>query len=226
MPREPEPIVFVVDDEPDVCRSLALLLRSAGLRHRTYTDPLAFLEAIRADQPGTVLLDVRMPRVSGLEVQQRLLRRGARQPVVFVTGHGDIPMALRAVRAGALDFIEKPFLDEALLEVVRRGLAFDERRRRQGSEQREWLALVAALTPREREVAELVADGSSSREIAARLELSPRTVEMHRARAMKALGVESTAEMVQRLLAARESAEVPPAPAPAPAPARPRRGRR
>ena len=203
MARGPEPTVFVVDDEKDVCASIVLLLRSAGLRSRAFTDPRAFLRAIRPETPGCVVLDVRMPRLSGLEVQQRLVRAGALQPVVFVSGHGDIPMALRAVRAGALDFVEKPFRADSLLDLVRRGVELDARRRREGPGREEAAGLVAALTPREREVAEAVADGRSSREIAARLSLSVRTVEMHRARAMKALGVKGTAEMIALVLAAR-----------------------
>jgi FixJ family two-component response regulator len=207
--REAEPTVFVVDDEKDVCESIALLLRSAGLRARPFTDPAAFLKAVRPETPGCVLLDVRMPRLSGLEVQQRLLRRGARQPVVFVSGHGDIPMALRAVRAGALDFVEKPFRAETLIDLVRRGIEIDARRRKEGPARDEASALVAALTRREREVAEAVADGRSSREIAESLSLSVRTVEMHRARAMKALGVKGTAEMISLVLAARAAALAP-----------------
>lgn len=211
MAREPEPTVFVVDDEKDVCDSIVLLLRGAGLRARAFTDPAAFLRALRPQAPGCVLLDVRMPRLSGLEVQQRLLRRGARQPVVFVSGHGDIPMALRAVRAGALDFVEKPFRAEALLDLVRRGVEIDARRRREGPAREEASALVAALTRREREVAEAVAEGLSSREIAQRLSLSVRTVEMHRARAMRALGVKGTAEMIGLVLAARAALAAAPA---------------
>jgi FixJ family two-component response regulator len=197
--------VFVVDDEKDVCESIVLLLGSAGLRGRAFTDPRAFLKAIRPEAPGCVLLDVRMPRLSGLEVQQRLLRQGRRQPVVFVSGHGDIPMALRAVRAGAIDFVEKPFRADALLDLVRRAIALDAARRQEGRAREEASALVAALTRREREVAQAVADGFSSREIAARLSLSVRTVEMHRARAMKALGVKGTAEMIALVLAARSA---------------------
>lgn len=203
MGRDAEPTVFVVDDERDVCESIVLLLRSAGLRGRAFTDPRAFLKAIRPQAPGCVVLDVRMPRLSGLEVQQRLLRHGARQPVVFVSGHGDIPMALRAVRAGALDFVEKPFRADTLLDLVRRAIALDAARRDEGRAREEALALVGALTPREGEVAQAVADGLSSREIAARLSLSVRTVEMHRARAMRALGVKGTAEMIALVLAAR-----------------------
>ena len=133
MPRKPEPTVFVVDDEPDMCESIGMLLSSARLKHRAFTDPVEFLHAIDPATSGCILLDIRMPRLSGLEVQQRLLRHGALQPVIFVSGHGDIPMALRAVRAGALDFIEKPFRAEALLDLVRRALALDQRRRQEGA---------------------------------------------------------------------------------------------
>jgi FixJ family two-component response regulator len=200
-----EPTVFVVDDEDDVCNSIVLLLRAAGFRSRAFTDPAAFLKAVRPEAPGCVILDVRMPRLSGLEVQRRLLRQGARQPVVFVSGHGDIPMALRAVRTGALDFVEKPFRADTLLALVRKAIALDAARRDEGRAREEACAVVAALSPREREVAEAVADGLSSREIATRLSLSVRTVEMHRARAMKALGAKGTAEMIGLVLAARSA---------------------
>lgn len=201
--------MFVVDDEPDVCASIGMLLRAAGLRHRRFTDPAAFLDAIRPEAPGCVVLDVRMPRLSGLEVQQRLLRHGAFQPVVFVSGHGDIPMALRAVRAGALDFLEKPFRSDALLDLVRRAIELDARRRREGPVREQAASLVASLTPREREVADAVASGESSRDTAGRLGLSVRTVEMHRARALKALGVKSTADLIRLVLAARSTVAEP-----------------
>jgi len=201
--RRPEPTVFVVDDERDVCESIGMLLRSAGLRSRRFTDPLVFLDAIRPETPGCVVLDVRMPHLSGLEVQQRLLRRGTFQPVIFVSGHGDIPMALRAVRAGALDFVEKPFASDTLLDLVRRAIDLDEHQRSEGPAREQAASLVAMLTPREREVAEAVAAGESSRDTALRLGLSVRTVEMHRARALKALGVKSTADMIRLVLAAR-----------------------
>ena len=203
MARRPEPTVFVVDDERDVCESIGMLLRSAGLRSRRFTDPRRFLDAIRPETPGCVVLDVRMPHLSGLEVQQRLLRRGVFQPVIFVSGHGDIPMALRAVRAGALDFVEKPFGSDVLLDLVRRAIAVDAQRRSEGPAREQAASLVAMLTPREREVAEAVAAGESSRDTALRLGLSVRTVEMHRARALKALGVKSTADMIRLVLAAR-----------------------
>jgi len=203
VPRRSEPTVFVVDDEPDVCRAIGQLLRADGFRCRIFTDPAAFLQAIRPDARGCILLDMRMPRLSGLEVQERLLRRGSLQPIIFVSGHGDIPIALRAVRAGALDFVEKPFRADDLLELVRQGVALDERRRAEGSGRDEAARRVAALTRREREVADAVADGESSAEIAARLGLSPRTVEMHRARAMKALGVKGAAEMIRLVLGSR-----------------------
>ena len=193
--------MFVVDDERDVCRSIVLLLRSAGLRGRPFVDPLAFLAAIRPEVPGCVVLDVGMPHLSAFEVLQRLRRRGAFQPVIFV-GHGDIPMALRAVRAGALDFVEQPFRSDVLLDAVRRAIAVDERRRIDGPAHEEAATLVEALTPREHEVVRAVAAGESSRDTAERLGLSVRTVEMHRSRAMKALGVKSTADMIRLVLAA------------------------
>lgn len=195
--------VFVVDDDPDVRSSIALIMKSVRLPARTFAGAGEFLAAWRPDEPGCLVLDVRMPGMSGLELQSLLAERGAEVPILFLSGHGDIPMALRAIRAGALDFLEKPFRDQALVDAVHAALAEDAARRR-GRDQRERVrALFASLTPREAEVGGLVAGGLSSREIARKLRLSPRTVEMHRARAMRRLGVEGVAELTRVILEAR-----------------------
>ena len=205
MPHRPKdaPTVHVVDDDPDIRSSIALLMKSVRLTARTWAGADEFLAAWRPEEPGCLVLDVRMPGMSGLELQALLQERGAGIPIVFLSGHGDIPMALRAVKNGALDFLEKPFRDQALIDAVHAALAEDATRRRTRAEREEVLALVTSLSPREAEVAGLVADGLSSPEIAKKLKLSPRTVEMHRARAMRRLGVESVAELTRVILSAR-----------------------
>lgn len=197
------PTVHVVDDDPDIRSSIALLMKSVRLPARTWAGADEFLAAWRPEEPGCIVLDVRMPGMSGLELQARLKERGAAIPIVFLSGHGDIPMALRAVRSGALDFLEKPFRDQALIDAVHAALAEDESRRAARSEREALRALVGSMSRREAQVADLVVDGLSSPEIARKLKLSPRTVEMHRARAMRRLGVENVAELAKVILAAR-----------------------
>ena len=162
--------------------------------------------------------------MSGLELQALLKERDARIPIVFLSGHGDIPMALRAVRTGALDFLEKPFRDQALIDAVHAALAEDAGRRKAQQERESVLTLVGSLSPREAQVADLVVDGLSSPEIAQKLKLSRRTVEMHRARLMRRLGVESVAELTRVILAAR--ALIPPPASAADSSRRSRRGAR
>jgi FixJ family two-component response regulator len=178
-------------------------MKSVRLPVRSFAGADEFLAAWKEDEPGCLVLDVRMPGMSGLALQGVLNEKGSEVPIVFLSGHGDIPMALRAVRAGALDFLEKPFRDQALIDAVHVALEQDEARRRARKERDAVTALVASMSPREAEVAGLVADGLSSPEIARKLKLSPRTVEMHRARAMRRLGVESVAELTRLILAAR-----------------------
>lgn len=197
------PVVHVVDDDPDIRASIALLMKSVRLPSRTHAGAGEFLAAWRPEEAGCLVLDVRMPGMSGLELQALLKERGVEVPIVFLSGHGDIPMALRAVRLGALDFLEKPFRDQALIDAVHAALAEDASRRRRREATEGLLALYAALSPREAEVGGLVADGFSSPEIAEKLRLSPRTVEMHRARAMRRLGVDGVAELTRVILEAR-----------------------
>lgn len=197
------PTVFVVDDDEDIRSSIALLMKSVRLTARAFAGADEFLEAWRPEEPGCLVLDVRMPGMSGLELQAVLIERNATIPIVFLSGHGDIPMALRAVKSGALDFLEKPFRDQALIDAVHAALSQDEARREARKERDALTALVASMSPREAEVAGLVADGLSSPEIARKLKLSPRTVEMHRARAMRRLGVDSVAELARLILAGR-----------------------
>jgi len=194
------PVVFVVDDEEPVGDSIAMLLRTVGLTARVYRDPRAFLDDYRPEQPGCLLLDVRMPQLSGLELQQELIRRNVTLPVIFISGHGDVPMAVEAMRAGALDFMQKPFNDDELIRRVQKALEQDAQERalleRREEIERRW----AELTAREREVARRIADGQANKVVAAELGISARTVELHRARILQKMGVRSLAQLVRILM--------------------------
>ena len=184
------PLVHVVDDDAALRDSLRWLLESAGLRVATYASAESFLEAYAAAQGGCLLLDIRMPGMSGLELQDELKRRGYTIPIVFITGHGDVPMAVNAVKKGALEFIEKPYNAQALLVMVDHALDID-------AEARRVAAHLGRLTKREREVMELVIAGKRNQDIAAELSISIKTVEAHRAGMMWKMGVDSLAELVQ-----------------------------
>lgn len=205
-PTDPEsgsPRVHVIDDDEPVRRGLAMLLRSAGIPVETYASGTAFLDAVPGlgEDIGCVLTDIRMPDLDGVELLRRLRARGFRRPVVVMTAHGDVPTAVEAMRAGAFDFIEKPFDDEGLLAILKEALAL------RGSPPwaagladpavAEAAARIAALSPREREVLERLMAGKPNKAIANELGLSPRTVEVHRARLMARLGVGSVAEAVR-----------------------------
>ncbi len=189
--------VHIVDDEEPIRDSIAMLLRSAGIRSRQYEDPHAFLATYRANEPGCLVLDVRMPRMTGLELQQELNRRGWTLPVIFVTGHGDVPMAVEAMRDGAIGFLQKPFSDEALINRVSKALEQDQRSRDQAVDREGLTERLEALTAREREIAGRIVDGQANKVIAIELQLSERTVELHRARAMQKMKVRGVAQLVQ-----------------------------
>ena len=211
------PAIAVVDDDRAVCDAVAETLRSVGCRPSSFTDPARFLDQGAPERFDCLVLDVRMPRMSGLEVQQELNRRMADLPIVFISGHGDIAMAMAAVRAGAVHFLEKPFRDQALLDAVDEAVAAGSRRRAERERRDRLQARIRGLSPREHEVAEAVALGRSAGEIAARLGLSPRTVEMHKLRAMRRLGISSSTELT-RLMVEAQTAGVA-----GRSPARPRR---
>ncbi len=192
-----EAIVHIVDDEEPIRDSIALLLRSAGLRSRQYEDAHAFLATYQPGGCGCLVLDVRMPRMTGMELQQELNRRGWTLPVIFVTGHGDVPMAVEAMREGALDFLQKPFNDEELIRRVNRALEHDQRVRRHSGDREATMQRLESLTSREREVAERIVAGQANKVIALELSLSERTVELHRARVMQKMGVRGVAQLVQ-----------------------------
>ncbi len=195
-PTAAAPCIAVVDDDEALRDSLAWLLDSVGLATRAFADGEAFLAAA-PEGFDAVLLDVRMPGLSGLQVQQRLNERGDSTPVIFMTGHGDVPMAVAALKAGAFDFIEKPFNQQQLIDAVQQALS-EHQRLRAVSERIDTLrARYDALRPKERRILALVAEGLTSREIAERLDVSVKTVEVYRLRGMKALGAGNLAELVR-----------------------------
>jgi two-component system response regulator FixJ len=205
----PEPTVFVVDDDRAMRDSLRWLLESVGLTVRTYSTAADFLREYEPAQPGCLVLDVRMPGMSGLDLQAELVRRGAGLPTIVVTGHAEVPMAVRAVKAGAVDFIEKPFSDQLLLDRVRQALEIDRLEREVRHRREEARRRLESLSAREREVLGLVAAGKANKEIAASLGLSPKTVEVHRAHVMSKMAVDSLAELIRVALLAGAIRENP-----------------
>jgi FixJ family two-component response regulator len=192
-----EPVVHVVDDDPDMRDSLTYLMQSVGLAVRTYDSAAEFLAEYRDQRPGCLLFDVRMPEISGLELYEQLLAQGVRLPVIFMTAFADVPMAVRALKSGAVEFIEKPFHMQSLLERVQRAIADDVARRAQGEQWDDFGRRLADLTSREREVLELVLTGVPNKAIANKLEITERTVELRRASVMKKLHVQSTIELIR-----------------------------
>jgi len=189
-------LVYVVDDDPAVLDAIRLLLRSVGLRSQTFESAAAFLDAFDRDQHGCLVLDVRMPSMSGIDLQEKLQEIGATIPIVFVTAHGDIPMAVQAVKAGALDFIPKPFRDQDLLDRVQQAIAIDTQQRREQEEKLSVSARYNALSPREREVLELVVAGKANKVIARELDISEATVKAHLSSVLRTLGVNNRTEAV------------------------------
>ncbi len=198
----PELTVHVVDDDAAIRDALRLLLKSSGMRVETHASAEQFLGACRPPVSGCLLVDVRMPGMSGLELQEALAARGIRLPVIVITGHGDVAMAVRAMKAGAVDFIEKPFDNAALLECLRNALARAANAHQHEMKSAEVAAHLALLTQREREVMQLLIAGKSNKVIAADLAISARTVEVHRARIMEKLKARSLADVVRIALAA------------------------
>ena len=209
MPPEPEAIVFVVDDDRAMRDSLRWLLESIGLTVRTYATAAEFLREHQPSQPGCLVLDVRMPGMSGLDLQAELVRRGAELPTIVVTGHAEVAMAVRAVKAGAIDFIEKPFSDQLLLDRVRQALEIDRQSREVRARREEARRRLASLSAREREVLELVAAGKANKEVAAALGLATKTVEVHRAHVMSKMAVDSLAELIRVAILAGAIGENP-----------------
>lgn len=192
--------VFIVDDDAAIREALQLLMHSVGLAARTFSSGDDFLEVCSPDISGCALLDVRMPGLSGLLLQEQLQERGIDMPVIFLTGHGDVPLAVKALKNGALDFFQKPLNDEQLLlDRIQDGLRLHRQNRERCSEQEQLRKRLSQLTQREREIAGQVAAGKANKVIAIDLGISERTVELHRSRAMHKLGLRSVAELVRML---------------------------
>jgi FixJ family two-component response regulator len=196
--------VYVVDDDEALRDSIQWLLEAHGYRVALYDSAERFLSDAAATRPGCLLLDVRMPGMSGQELFDALIEQGSRMPVVFITGHGDVPMAVAAVKKGAVDFIEKPFSEEDLLRLVDQCLKRDALERDAVAASASITARRAALTPRECEVLELIVAGKANKVIADQLAISPKTVEVHRSRVMEKMGMRSVAELVQAVMMGRQ----------------------
>ena len=201
--------VYIVDDDEAVRSALRFLIRSVGLQAQVFASAPEFLAAYDPRHPGCLQLDVRMPGMSGLELQQELNQRGAPIPVVFITGHGDVPMVVEAMQQGAFDFLQKPFRDQDLLDRVHRALARDADSRARLAGRAGILARLATLTPRETEVMQLVTHGKANKVVGAELGVSQRTVEIHRAHVMEKMHASSLAELVRMVLDSEESTQNP-----------------
>lgn len=191
------PLVVVVDDDAAVRDALDSLLRSVGLQTRMLGAPSELLQAVLPDVPGCIVLDVRLPGISGLDLQGQLAAQGIRLPIVFMTGHGDIPMTVRAMKAGAVDFLAKPFRDQDMLDAVSAAIERDTRRRLDMAARGSLETRYATLTPREREVMAHVVAGLMNKQVAGVLHLSEITVKIHRGNVMRKMGVRSLADLVR-----------------------------
>ena len=205
----PDPIVWIVDDDEAMRSSLKWLIESVGMRVESHDSANAFLQSHYPGRFGCLLLDVRMPGMSGLELLDYLREQQMLPPTIIITGHGDVPMAVRAMKFGALDFIEKPFNDEVLLDAIRRALVAEEHRRDASAGVADIAARLSNLTPREHEVMQMVTEGMSNKEIANSLGVSAKTVEAHRARVMEKMQARSLAELVRMAIAVEKRGEAP-----------------
>jgi two-component system response regulator FixJ len=197
---ERSPVVFIVDDDEAMRNSLRLLLKSVGLAVSAVSSAREFLDTYTPEQPGCVVLDVRMPAMSGLEVQELLNLEGALIPVVFITGSGDVPTAVEAMRAGAFDFLQKPFRKQQFIDCIQRALAKDRASRAELEECTAIRERLESLTPREREILTLVTSGIPNKIMARELGVSQRTIEIHRSRVMEKMGATSLAQLVRMVM--------------------------
>lgn len=192
-----QPTVHVVDDDPEVCRSLKYLIQGAGIKVSTYSSAREFLASNAATKPGCLILDIRLPGTNGLEVQENLAAMGSSMPVIIISGFADVPLAVRAMRKGAMDLLEKPFDSTLLLERIRQALDMDREAQIRRAALDQVRARIAGLTAREREVMRMVVQGNANKRIAASLGISMKTVEAHRAHVMRKMRAESLAQLVR-----------------------------
>jgi FixJ family two-component response regulator len=204
-----QPIVFVVDDDAPTRQALARLFYSVQLRVEVFASAQEFLQSKRPDVPSCLVLDVRLPGLSGLDFQTELTNADIRIPIVFITGHGDIPMSVRAMKAGAVDFLLKPFRDQDLLDAVASAIQRDQARRDGEKMISDLKTRFSSLTPREREIMALVASGLLSKQIAAQIDVSEITVKVHRSHLMKKMGARSVADLVRMATALGMTAGTP-----------------
>jgi FixJ family two-component response regulator len=210
LPPRPErpagdPTVFIVDDEAAVAESLRWLIESVGLKAETFSNAGEFLAAYRPQRAGCLVLDVRMPAMSGLELQEQLNAQGISLPIIFVTGHGGVQTAVRALKGGAVDFIEKPFDDQRMLDLVHKAIALDAENRRRAAAQADAAARYASLSTREREVLDLLIEGQTNKAIARSLGLSAKTVETYRANVMQKMAAPTVPHLVKQVLDLRRA---------------------
>ncbi len=194
---EPDAIVFVVDDDPSVRRSTERLLRSAGLKVQTFSSAREFFGSHRSEGPACLILDVRMPGLSGMDLQRELAQAGIHIPIIFITAHGDIPMSVRAMKAGAVEFLTKPFRSRSLVDAVLAAIERDRSVHKERSETQELHARYDQLTPREREVMPLITSGMLNKQVAGELATTERTIKFHRAHIMQKMKAESLADLVR-----------------------------
>lgn len=204
-----DPTVYIVDDDPDMRDSLRWLMTTVGLRVNSYPSAAEFLRDFTPDGPGCLVFDVRMPGTSGLDLYEALVTRGERMPVIFITAFADVPMAIRAMKSGAIEFVEKPFNRQDLLDRVQRAIKDDAERRKALASREAIRARFRKLTDKEREVLELIKEGKPNKAISSALDITPRAVEMRRASLMKKLGVRTLAELFRLTIALENPAEAP-----------------
>ena len=204
---EMKPTIFVIDDNKAARQSLEGLLRTSGFEVESYSSAAVFLEDYDSTRPGCLVLDIRMPGMSGLELQERLTRRGIRIPIVVMSGHGSVENVVQAMKGGAVNFIQKPYRAKALLESIRQALELDARIRQEQAERARIAARITLLSPRERMVMGLLAEGKSAKDIAAQFGLNRKTVDLHRAHLMEKLRAESVVDLVRLVQTCTENGE-------------------